>query len=100
MIGRAHQAEYGLEGLLVTSTTGFTPGISLVIRVEIRASSWQGSRVRSAVMASCLDTGRSTTGCLGGCCPVIAVQCLTCSPARVYGEGDGVDGRVAAVPAW
>jgi hypothetical protein len=51
------------EGLLVTSsTTRFTPGTSLVIRVDIRASSWQGSRVRSAVMASSLDTGRSTTG--------------------------------------
>ena len=51
------------EGLLVTSsTTRFTPGTSLVIRVDIRASSWQGSRVRSAVTASSLDTGRSTTG--------------------------------------
>src|ERR1700759_3549839 len=70
------------EGLLVTSsTTRFTPGTSLVIRVDIRASSWQTSRVRSAVMASSLDTGRSTTGCLGGCCAVIAVQCPTCSLA-------------------
>src|SRR6201987_3231002 len=51
------------EGLLVpSSTTRFTPGTSLVIRVDIRASSWQSSRVRSAVMASSLDTGRSTTG--------------------------------------
>jgi len=37
------------EGLLVTSsTTRFTPGTSLVIRVDIRASSWQSSRVRLA----------------------------------------------------
>jgi hypothetical protein len=50
--------------LATSSTTRFTPGTSLVMRVEIRASSSQGSRVQSAVMASSLDTGRSTTGCL------------------------------------
>ena len=50
-------------GLLVmSSTTRFTSGTSLVIRVEIRPSSSPGSRAQSAVMASSLVTGRSTTG--------------------------------------
>ena len=50
-------------GLLVmSSTTRLTSGTSLVIRVEIRASSSPGSRAQSAVMASSLVTGRSTTG--------------------------------------
>ena len=50
-------------GLLVTSsTTRLTSGTSLVIRVEIRASTSSGSRAQSAVIASSLVTGRSTTG--------------------------------------
>ena len=50
-------------GLLVmSSTTRLTSGTSLVIRVEIRASRSPGSRAQSAVMASSLVTGRSTTG--------------------------------------
>jgi hypothetical protein len=54
-----------LRALLVTSsTTRFTPGTSSAMRVEIQASSSQGNRVQSAVMASSLDTSRSTTGCL------------------------------------
>src|SRR5262249_61870894 len=51
-------------GLLVTSsTTRLISGTSLVIRVEIRAISSYGSRDQSAVMASSLETGRSTIGC-------------------------------------
>ncbi len=50
-------------GLLVTSrTTRFTSGTSLVMRVEIRSSTSYGTRVQSAVIASSLDTGRSTIG--------------------------------------
>jgi hypothetical protein len=50
-------------GLLVTSsTTRFTSGTSLVIRVEILASTSYGTRVQSAVIASSEETGRSTTG--------------------------------------
>ncbi len=50
-------------GLLVTSsTTRLTSGTSLVIRLEMLASTSCGSRDQSAVMASSLDTGRSTTG--------------------------------------
>src|SRR4051812_48785290 len=50
-------------GLLVTSsTTRFTAGTSLVMRVEIRASTSYGIRAQSAVIASSLVTGRSTTG--------------------------------------
>src|SRR5579859_1267264 len=50
-------------GLLVMSrTTRFTSGTSLVTRVEMRASTSAGSRAQSAVMASSLVTGRSTTG--------------------------------------
>jgi len=51
-------------GLLVTSsTTRFTSGTSLVIRVEMRSNVSYGTRVQSAVIASSLDTGRSTIGC-------------------------------------
>src|SRR5690606_38502434 len=50
-------------GLLVTSrTTRLISGTSLVIREEIRASTSYGTRAQSAVMASSLDTGRSTMG--------------------------------------
>src|SRR4051812_38309970 len=50
-------------GLLVTSsTTRLTSATSLVIRVEILASTSYGNRVQSAVIASSLDTGRSTIG--------------------------------------
>ena len=50
-------------GLLVTSsTTRLTSRTSLVIRVEIRASTSYGSRAQSAVIASSLVTGRRTTG--------------------------------------
>ena len=51
-------------GFEVTSrTTRLTPATSLVIRLETRASTSYGSRVQSAVIASSLDTGRSTIGC-------------------------------------
>ena len=50
-------------GLLVTSrTTRLTSRTSLVIRVEIRASTSYGSRAQSAVIASSLVTGLITTG--------------------------------------
>src|SRR5216683_7250882 len=50
-------------GLLVmSSTTRLISGTSLVIRVEIAASTESGSRAQSAVIASSLVTGRSTTG--------------------------------------
>jgi len=50
-------------GLLVTSsTTRLTSGTSLVIRVEIRASTSYGTRVQSAVIASSEETGRTTIG--------------------------------------
>src|ERR1700749_336355 len=50
-------------GLLVTSrTTRLISGTSLVIRLEIRASTSAGSRAQSAVIASSLVTGRSTMG--------------------------------------
>ena len=59
--GYSHSMVAG--GLLVTSrTTRLTSGTSLVIRVEIRASTSSGSRAQSAVIASSLVTGRSTTG--------------------------------------
>ena len=47
---------------VISSTTRLTSGTSLVIRVEIRARMSSGSRAQSAVMASSLVTGRSTTG--------------------------------------
>ena len=51
-------------GLLVTSsTTRLICGTSLVIRVEMCARTSSGSRAQSAVIASSLVTGRSTTGC-------------------------------------
>jgi len=51
-------------GLLVTSsTTRFTSRTSFVMRVEMRAITSYGSRDQSAVIASSLDTGRSTIGC-------------------------------------
>ena len=50
-------------GLLVTSsTTRLTSGTSLVMRVEILASTSYGTRVQSAVIASSEETGRSTIG--------------------------------------
>ena len=50
-------------GLLVmSSTTRLTSRTSLVIRVEIRASTSYGSRAQSAVIASSLVTGLITTG--------------------------------------
>ena len=50
-------------GLLVTSsTTRLTSATSLVIRVEMRSSTSYGRRVQSAVIASSLETGRSTIG--------------------------------------
>jgi len=63
MVGR-HSHSIVPGGLLVTSsTTRLTSGTSLVIRVEIVASTSYGRRVQSAVIASSDDTGRSTTGC-------------------------------------
>src|SRR6516164_11070550 len=51
-------------GLLVTSsTTRLISGTSLVIRVAIVVSTGSGTLAQSAVMASSLVTGRSTTGC-------------------------------------
>src|SRR5690606_39777742 len=51
-------------GLDVTSrTTRFTSRTSLVMRLEIFDSTSYGRRVQSAVIASSLDTGRSTMGC-------------------------------------
>ena len=51
-------------GLLVmSSTTRLTSRTSLVIRVLIFSSTSYGSRPQSAVIASSLVTGRSTTGC-------------------------------------
>ncbi len=51
-------------GLLVTSsTTRLICGTSLVTRVEMCARTSSGSRAQSAVIASSLVTGRSTTGC-------------------------------------
>ena len=65
--GRRHHGGYSHSmvpgGLLVMSTTTrLIWGTSLVIRVEMAASSASGSRAQSAVMASSLVTGRSTTG--------------------------------------
>ena len=48
---------------VMSSTTRFTPATSFVIRFEMRASTSEGSLVRSAVMASSDETGRSTIGC-------------------------------------
>ena len=63
-VSRAHSHSMVPGGLLVTSsTTRLTSGTSLVIRVEIRAITSYGSRDQSAVIASSLETGRSTTGC-------------------------------------
>ena len=60
-LGHSHSMVPG--GLLVTSsTTRLTSGTSPVIRLEILASSSYGSRDQSAVMASSLETGRSTIG--------------------------------------
>jgi len=51
-------------GFDVTSrTTRLTPGTSLVMRLEMRASTSYGRRVQSAVIASSDETGRSTMGC-------------------------------------
>ncbi len=51
-------------GLLVMSTvTRLISSTSLVMRVEIFSSTSYGRRAQSAVMASSLVTGRSTTGC-------------------------------------
>src|SRR6185312_13771242 len=59
--GYSHSMVAG--GLLVMSrTTRLISWTSLVIRVEIVASTWSGSRAQSAVIASSLVTGRSTTG--------------------------------------
>src|SRR5215469_8872656 len=67
--GRGHRTREGYShsivpgGLLVTSsTTRLISLTSLVIRVATRASTGSGSRAQSAVMASSLVTGRSTTG--------------------------------------
>ena len=65
--GRGGRAGYSHSmvpgGLLVTSsTTRFTCGTSLVMRVEMCARTSSGSRAQSAVIASSLVTGRSTTG--------------------------------------
>jgi predicted nucleic acid-binding Zn-ribbon protein len=65
--GRAQSLPYSHSivpgGLLVTSTTTrLTSATSLVIRVEMRASTSCGSRAQSAVIASSLVTGRNTTG--------------------------------------
>ena len=61
--GRSHSHSMVPGGLLVTSsTTRLTPSTSLVIRVDTRASTSWGTRVQSAVIASSLLTGRSTTG--------------------------------------
>lgn len=50
-------------GLLVmSSTTRLTSRTSLVMRVEIRASTSNGTRDQSAVIASSDDTGLSTIG--------------------------------------
>ena len=59
--GHSHSMVPG--GLLVTSrTTRLTSATSLVMRVEMRASTSYGSRVQSAVIASSDETGRSTIG--------------------------------------
>ena len=47
---------------VTSSTTRFTSRTSFVMRFEMRASTSYGSRVQSAVMASSLETGRSTIG--------------------------------------
>ena len=62
--GRTHYSHSMVPGgLEVTSrTTRLTSRTSLVMRVEIFARTSYGSRVQSAVIASSLDTGRSTTG--------------------------------------
>ena len=61
--GPAHSHSMVPGGLEVTSsTTRLTSRTSLVMRVEIRASTSDGTRVQSAVMASSEVTGRSTTG--------------------------------------
>ncbi len=60
---RCHSHSMVPGGLLVmSSTTRFTSRTSLVMRVEILASTSYGTRVQSAVIASSDDTGRSTTG--------------------------------------
>ncbi len=59
----AHSHSMVPGGLLVTSsTTRLTSVTSLVMRVEILASTSYGTRVQSAVIASSEDTGRSTMG--------------------------------------
>ena len=47
---------------VTSSTTRFTPSTSFVMRFEMRASTSYGRRVQSAVIASSLETGRSTIG--------------------------------------
>src|SRR3954447_13059000 len=60
----AHSHSMVPGGFDVTSrATRFTSRTSFVMRVEMRASTSYGTRVQSAVMASSLETGRSTTGC-------------------------------------
>src|SRR5204862_8112287 len=46
----------------MSSATRFTPGISLMIRLEIVSSRLYGSRAQSAVIASSLVTARITIG--------------------------------------
>src|SRR6266702_30488 len=62
--GRAAHSHSMVPGglLVMSSTTRLISGTSLVILVEIVASTASGSRAQSAVMASSLVTGRSTTG--------------------------------------
>lgn len=48
---------------VTSSTTRLTPGTSLVMRLEMRASTSYGRRVQSAVIASSDETGRRTMGC-------------------------------------
>src|SRR5690606_18144776 len=60
---RGHSHSIVPGGFDVTSsTTRLTSRTSLVIRVEILARTSYGSRDQSAVMASSLETGRSTIG--------------------------------------
>ena len=61
--GSDHSHSMVPGGLLVTSsTTRLTSGTSPVIRLLIVASRSYGMRDQSAVIASSLDTGRSTIG--------------------------------------
>ena len=47
---------------VMSSVTRLTSRTSLVMRVEMRASTSYGTRVQSAVIASSDETGRRTTG--------------------------------------